>query len=102
VISDHYDVYLNKEIMNGRSICNHGEKDKDGTTKRDAFYPRGCTDGKVVDSKMARNLQFEGRFGSACGRVFNAKNHFKLHPEYKSWEPYLKNISNEPWITIRP
>ena len=102
VISDHYDVFLNKEIMNGRSICNHGEKDEDGTTKRDAFYPRGCTDGKVVNTKMARNLEFEGRFGSACGRVFNVKNHFKLHPEYKDWEPYLKNMDNEPWVNIHP
>ena len=102
VISDHYDVFLNKEIMNGRSICNHAEKDEDGTGTRDAFYPRGCTDGKVVDSKMARNLEFEGRFGSACGRVFNVKNHCKLHPEYKDWEPYLENMENEPWVSIRP
>ena len=100
VISDHYDVFLNKEIMNGRSICNHAEKDEHGSTIRDAFYPRGCTDGKVVDSKMARNLEFEGRFGSACGRVFNVKNHCKLHPEYKDWEPYLENMSNEPWTKI--
>jgi hypothetical protein len=102
VISDHYDVFLNKEIMNGRSICNHAEKDEHGSTRRDAFYPRGCTDGKVVNSKMAKNLEFEGRFGSACGRIFNVKNHFKLHPEHKEWEPYLENIDNEPWVSIRP
>jgi hypothetical protein len=31
---------------------------------------KGATDGKVVDSAMARKLQFEGRMGSSCGRVF--------------------------------
>jgi hypothetical protein len=100
VISDHYDTYLNKEIMNSRSICNHAEKNEDGNAKRDAFYPRGCTDGKVVNSKMAKNLEFEGRFGSSCGRIFNVKNHIKQHPEYKDWGPYLENMDNEPWVNI--
>jgi len=102
IISDHYDVFLNKEIMNGRSICNHAEKDEYGTTKRNAFYPRGCTDGKVVNSEMARKLDFEGRFGSSCGRIFNVKNHVKNHPEYKDWAPYLENMDNEPWVKIHP
>jgi hypothetical protein len=101
IISDHYDVFLNKEIMNGRSICNHSEKADYDTVLRDAFYPRGCTDGKVVNSKMAKNLEFEGRFGSSCGRVFNVKSHIKQHPEYKDWGPYLKNMENEPWVKIR-
>jgi len=101
IISDHYDIFLNKEIMNGRSICNHSEKSDYDTVLRDAFYPRGCTDGKVVNSKMAKNLEFEGRFGSSCGRIFNVKTHMKEHPEYKDWGPYLENMDNEPWVKIR-
>jgi hypothetical protein len=30
------------------------------------------------------------------------KNHFKLHPENKDWEPYLENMDNEPWVKIHP
>jgi hypothetical protein len=101
IISDHYDVFLNKEIMNNRSICNHSEMDEHGTKTRKPFYPRGCIDGKIVTSKMAKNLEFEGRFGSSCGRVFNIKNYTKQHPEYIDWEPYLENMKNEPWVFIR-
>jgi hypothetical protein len=100
ILSDHYDVFLNKEIMNNRSICNHFEMDEHGTNKRKPFYPKSCTDSKVVSSKMAKTLEFEGRFGSSCGRIFNVQKHIKKHPEYNDWKIHLNNMNNEPWIYI--
>jgi hypothetical protein len=38
--------------------------------KETVGFLRGATDGKVIDSAMARKLQFEGRMGSSCGRAF--------------------------------
>jgi hypothetical protein len=102
IISDHYDVYLDKNTEgNSRTICRHTHLDPEEST-RDAFYPFGCTDAKIVDSKMAKRMYFQGRFGSACGTNFNVKKYVKEHPKYKSWGKYLKNIPTEPWISIHP
>ncbi len=81
ILSDHYDVSRSKYRMGKMNICKHAEMehlDKDeskekgkGPRKTVGFpYLKGATDGKVVDSEMARKLQFEGRMGSSCGRVF--------------------------------
>ena len=100
ILSDHYDVSRSKYRMGKMNICKHTEMehlDKDESNKKDdeinekrkdlketlvslkgkgprktvGFpYLKGATDGKVVDSAMARKLQFEGRMGSSCGRAF--------------------------------
>lgn len=101
VISDHYDSFLNKQIMNKRSICRHSELDSEGTEKRKPFTPSGCTDGKVVNSKMAKTLSFIGRFGSSCGRTFSVKEHVKKHPEYNEWSKYLENFPHYKWTKIQ-
>jgi hypothetical protein len=95
VISDHYDVYLNKEIMNNRSICKHTELDEDKDN-----YPFGATDAKVVNSEMAKHTKFMGRFGSGCGRAFNLKSFVKAYPKYKQWEPHLLNIPKYEWTLL--
>jgi hypothetical protein len=69
-------------------------------SKTHPFYLHGCTDCKVTDYKMAANLEFMGRFGSACGRTFSIKQHIKRHPEYKTWEPYVRNFKKEKWMKI--
>ena len=57
IMSDHYDVSKSKYNMGKMTICKHAEL-------------KGATDGKVVDSAMAKKMQFEGRMGSCCGRIF--------------------------------
>jgi len=100
IISDHYDVYLDKETKgNSRTICKHTNLDPD-TSNRDAFYPFGCTDGKVMDSKMAREMSFEGRYGNSCGTDFNVKKYITKHPKYKRWGKYLKNTPKQPWVKL--
>jgi len=99
VLSDHYDPFLHKEIMNSRTICKHSELDEGKFTGK-PYYPFGCTDGKVVDTNMAKKLSFECRFGSCCGREFNANSHIKKYPRYKKWKGILQNLPKKKWITI--
>ena len=96
ILADHYDPYENKIHMNSRSICKHTELDAQHTN-RPPFYPFGCIDAKITNTKMARKLSFIGRFGSACGRDFNAAEHIKAHPDFKSWAPVLKDLPSQPY-----
>jgi hypothetical protein len=84
IISDHYDEYLNKDIRNSRGICRHTELDPTKTASRLPFYPFGSLDGKVVNSDLAKRMEFWGRWGSPCGRVFYVSDFIKKHPEYKN------------------
>jgi hypothetical protein len=96
VLADHYDPYENRVHMNSRSICKHTELDPEHTN-RPAFYPFGCIDAKITNSKMARKLSFIGRFGSACGRSFDVSEHIKAHPDLKYWAPVLRDFPSEPY-----
>ena len=100
ILSDHYDVNLSKTDMNTRSICKHSELDGE-ESNRTPFYPFGCTDAKVVNSKMAKELSFVGRFGSACGRPFSIKKYVKMHPEYKDWEKVIHDMPSYNWHTMK-
>lgn len=99
ILSDHYDISVHKEIMNSRTICKHTEL-HDEVTNRKPFFPYGCTDGKVVNSTMATNLKFLGRFGSSCGRIFKASEFLKKHPEYNNLKGILKDFPKYDWVNI--
>ena len=90
VMSDHYDMMTQSENMSSRCICKHSETDE--TT---GYKPQGCTDGKVVDAKMARKMEFWSRFGSSCGRTYKTAN---LAPKYKHWKPMLDDFKRTEWI----
>lgn len=62
VLSDHYDMHLGKTRKGYRSICSHKETGVGGKRKN-----AGAIDGKVVDSALAKKMQFWGRMGSSCG-----------------------------------
>lgn len=96
IISDHYDMYLGRSQMNGRSLCKHLERE---TTKEDVDI-FGAIDGKVVDSKMAKKMEFLGRFGSSCGRSFHKSTFLKKYPEYEKWRPYLRDFPKTEWVTL--
>jgi hypothetical protein len=99
VMSDHYDSYLNKNEMNRRSICNHCELHSSDMPTQDVLL-FGCTDAKVVNTDMAKNLEFEGRFGSSCGRKFNIKQFIIENPEHKESGKYLKSIPYYKWAKL--
>ena len=100
MLGDHYDVYMKNNIKGVRGICKHLESSVEHC-KRPPFYPFGTTDAKVVDTEMAKNNSFMGRFGSGCGRVFSIKKHIRQHPEYKDWEGKIEDFKNEKWIKIK-
>jgi hypothetical protein len=99
IISDHYDWVLKKQILNKKGICNHNELDGE-KGKRPPYFPRGCTDGKVVNSEIAAKLSFEGRFGAACGEPFMVGKFIKKHPEYKEWAKVLEDRPTKKWTNI--
>ena len=82
--------------MNSRSICKHTELDREHTN-RPPFYPFGCIDAKITNTKMAKKLSFIGRFGSACGRDFDASEHIKANPVFKSWTPVLRDLPSQSY-----
>jgi hypothetical protein len=101
IMSDHYDVYLNKNVLNSRGICKHTELDGE-PQNREPYYPYGCTDTKIVNSLMASKLTFLGRIGCGCGRAFHINDFIREHPEYKAWKTVLGNMPRRKWTTIRP
>jgi hypothetical protein len=100
ILADHYDVYTNSINPGIRTLCKHSELSNE--SKKMPFFPQGCVDGKVIDSSMAQKMEFIGRMGSSCGRVFNVKEYLRQHPEpeYKKWGKFLTNIHKREWVKL--
>ncbi len=96
IISDHYDCFLNKNKRNHRSICRHDELDDEPSK----INLNGSIDGKIVNTEMALNGVFLGKFGSSCGRVFNLNKFIKNKTNFKKWETVLENIDNNEWTLL--
>lgn len=101
ILSDHYDMFLQKNILNSRGICKHLELEPE-PDKKDTkpFYPFGCTDTKIVNSEMASKLSFLGKMGCGCGEHFSIKNYIKQHPEYEDWGNILQDRPRRKWLKI--
>jgi hypothetical protein len=104
IISDHYDVYLNKENLCSRTVCSHYELDAreymSDPSRPKPFQPRGALDGNVVDSTMTKNMSFLLRWGSSCGTPFDVD---KFCSENRIWDylkPYLHDRPQQPWTTF--
>jgi len=101
ILSDHYDMFLKKNILNSRGICKHLELEPEPDKKSTKpFYPFGCTDTKIVNSEMASKLSFLGKMGCGCGEPFNVKKYIKEHPEYEHWANILVDRPNRKWLKI--
>jgi hypothetical protein len=55
-------------------------------------------DATVVDTAMAKRMSFAARWGSACGRAFDAKKYLQDHPQFDWLEGLLKDLPSEPWV----
>ncbi len=97
--SDHYDTYLHKIQPDSRTLCGHSDLDSrmEGGSGS-PFSPWGTLDGKVVDAKMAKNMSFYARWGSACGTAFSASKFLSEHPQFRWMEGILKSRPSEPWV----
>jgi len=95
IMGDHYDMFLDKTVRNRRGICKHNECDKDA-----GYSLYGCTDSKITNTNMAKELGFTGRFGSACGRVFRIKTYVREHPENKQWGEFVGDFPKTKWVSL--
>ncbi len=99
--ADHFDTYLNTNTPDIRTLCAHPDLDPDIYGTDIPFSPWGTLDGKVVDSKMAKQMSFDARWGSACGIPFDAKAFIAKHPQYDWMGELLKDRPSQPWTTFK-
>ena len=101
IISDHYDVYLNKENPCSRSVCSHYDLDAreymSDPARPKPFAPRGAVDGIVCDTSLAKKMSFIGKYGSSCNIAFNKDEFCKKNRQFARFCPYLKNRPLQPW-----
>ena len=99
--ADHYDTYLNSNTPDMRTLCSHPNLDSDPYGVDVPFAPWGTLDGKVVDSKMAKQMSFVARWGSACGTPFIAKDFLEQHQQFDWMNGLIKDRPAQPWTTFR-
>jgi hypothetical protein len=101
IISDHYDVYLNKVNPCSRTVCSHYELDAREYMSEPGrplpFQPRGAVDGCICSSDEARKMSFWAKYGSSCNIPFNSKKFFNKHRQWKNQAPFVFDRPNQPW-----
>ena len=101
--ADHYDSYLQKNRPGSRSLCGHFELDPSpvGEWPGAPFAPCGTFDAKVVDATLAKQMGFAARWGSACGRAFDAAQFLADHPQFDWMKDILQSRPSQPWAQFR-
>ena len=99
--ADHYDTYLNTSTPDMRTLCSHPDLDPDIYGVDIPFSPWGTLDGKVIDSKMAKQMSFSARWGSACGTPFDAKAFLAKHLQFDWMNGLLKDRPTQPWTLFK-
>jgi len=104
IISDHYDVYLNKTNLCSRTVCAHYELDDRAfmsqADRPKPFAPRGALDGKVISSNLAREMKFMGIWGSSCGTPFYKDAFCDRNMQWEMLKPLLHDRLSQPWSTF--
>jgi hypothetical protein len=101
--ADHFDAFQERTRPGSRSLCGHFELERDpsGNWPGVPFGCAGTVDAKVVDATMAKEMSFAARWGSACGRVFDAQQYLTAHPQFDWMQDILKNRPSEPWTMFK-
>jgi hypothetical protein len=100
--ADHYDETLLKDSPGSHSLCAHGDLDPQPAWPGSVpFNPSGTFDAKVVDSRMAKQMSFAARWGSACGTAFDAHAFLAAHPQFDWMEGILKDRPIQPWTEFQ-
>lgn len=101
IISDHYDVYLNKINPCSRTCCSHYDQDNRAfmsqADRPKPFQPRGAMDGKVIDTKLAKQMSLIARWGRSCGTPFKVAPFCAKHQQWAYLKPYLHDRPKQPW-----
>jgi hypothetical protein len=98
---DGYDTWLRKENPGSRTLAGHYELEPGVIVSGVPYHPSGTFDAKVVDSRMAKEMSFAARWGSADGMVFDAPAFLAEHPQYDWLQGYLKSRPAEPWVKFK-
>jgi hypothetical protein len=99
--ADHYDTYLNVSSPDIRTLCSHPDLDPDIYKVDIPYAPWGTLDGKVIDSKMAKQMTFAARWGSACGIPFIAKTYLEKHPQFEWMKGLITDRPAQPWTLFK-
>jgi hypothetical protein len=100
--AEHFDTFREKIQPGGRGLCCHGELESDNCGwPSSPYYPAGTMDGKVIDSKMAKQMSFAARWGSACGLEFDADKFLSQHPQYNWMKDVLYDRPSQPWAVFK-
>jgi len=99
--ADHYDTYLKMNTPSVRTLCAHPDLDPQLSGSDAPFAPWGTVDAKIVDSKMAKQMSFLARWGSACGMAFDANKFLEEHPQYDWMTDILKDRPTQPWTVLK-
>jgi hypothetical protein len=101
--ADHFDTYLQRQQPDGRTLCGHFELEREpaGSWPGVPFSCTGTVDAKVVDARMAKNMSFAARWGSACGVAFDADGYLTAHPQFDWMHDYLRSRPSEPWTQFK-
>jgi hypothetical protein len=49
---------------------------------------------------MAKDWRFWARWGSSCGRTFDANEFLREHPQYSRLEGFLPDLTAQPWTVL--
>jgi len=97
---DHFDTFLGEERLGARALCAHWEVET--TDPAEAPYdPSGTVDAKAVDASMAKRMAFTARWGSGCGRPFDAGDFLARHPQFEWMDGILPSRGSFPWVEFR-
>ena len=103
IISNHWDVYLQKDNKCSRSICAHYDLDPREYMSQESrpkpYQPRGAMDAKICSSDLCNSMQFLARWGSACGTPFMKDEFCNLRHEWNYQRPYLEDRPKKTWVT---
>lgn len=101
--ADHYDTFLHRDQPGGRTLCGHFEMDREpaGPWPGVPFGCAGTVDAKVVDASMAKRMSFAARWGSACGKPFDAHEFLAAHPQFDWMNQILESRPHESWTDFR-
>jgi hypothetical protein len=101
--ADHYDTYLKKVHPDGRTLCGHFELDSEpaGSWPGVPYGCAGTLDAKVADAAMVREMRLSARWGSACGKSFDATQFLAAHPQFDWMKDILKSRGSFPWVEFK-
>jgi len=97
--ADHFDVYLGDDHPGERTLCSHWELEDRPYQQWPTVpnSPSGTLDAKVVDTKMAKQMSFVARWGSACGTPFDAQTFLIDHAQFEWMKDILQSRPSQAW-----